>query len=151
LKDRLLTIWAYAVEIVATILVYIALVTWVGTIAIASYVNRTLGDWKTGLGIAFGAAIALWAAFFALLATDFGHELKKRGSATMYSAAIVFSMLVFLGTFLFLIALPRDFSSATAQLVALVLIYATINCFTMVLNLHGLLRLWQDWVRFRSS
>jgi hypothetical protein len=137
-------IWTYAVEAVSAALFSAVFWLTIGVEKIRAWQVDKKPDLLVSVGIAIAASATIFAAYFALLSTDFGRKLRMHGVAAEYTAAFAFPMILFMisaGTFEFVDDNPgRTFS----RFVTFLLCYSCVNCLTMVRNVIELVRLWQD-------
>ncbi len=102
---------------------------------------------------AIGVSTAVWLGFLAMLAVPFGKELRRRRAAAIYSSALAFPIFVFLILVIVLMFLPdakekrqwQAWDLLMPQIACLLTLYAVINSITIVRNVLGLVRLWEDW------
>jgi hypothetical protein len=141
---QLSTVWEYAGEIVAAILIHLALVLFFGVNQVSGWVFEKRVDLGIAAGIAIGLGVALFAAFIAVLCTEFGTKLRMKGEAVPYVVAFGAPILIFLLTFLSLIFVAKDVRSWYLRITSILLIYSCLNCFTVVKNMIGVISLWQD-------
>ena len=100
-------------------------------------------DLLVGLGVLLAINAAVWAVLLAILSTDFGKWLRKRGEALAYTTALAAP--IFISSFAFLVVMFEACSKTrfAPYLATFVLVYALINLVTMVRNVVGLVGLWQ--------
>jgi len=145
------SVWIYLVEVVAAAFLLFALNLLCG--------KQQLFDWKdhhqaelTNLLLGSVAATGItFAAFFAVLTTDFGLVLRRAGEAKFYSVAFGFPLLLFFMTFVGLTFGNSEWGWVYNELIVFLLIYSGINIVTMVKNVTGLVGLWQDVDRARRD
>ncbi|HEY4932579.1 MAG TPA: hypothetical protein VII23_13505 [Terriglobales bacterium] len=142
-KRYLLGLWEYAGELIAAILIYVALRVRYGPESISQFFTNKRSDEAILIGIVFAACIAVGAVFWQLLSSDFGAWLRIKGEAAAYSRAFAFPIIL---SFITLVVLLIFGAKAEGSHFATILvIYNLLNFLTMIFNLHGFVRLWQDW------
>lgn len=141
-SDFVLSVWEYAGEVIAAGLVYVLLRIWFGSASISKFYADKQSAGAILVGIILASCIAVWVAFGALLSSEFGKWLRTTGNATVYSRAFAFPILVSLATLALLLTLSAD--TTAAHFVTIMVIYNLLNFITMIFNLHGLYRLWQE-------
>lgn len=144
LNIQLERVWTYAVEVVASGLVCLLLLIRIGGAAITKWQITKRSDLLILAGIAMGASAAVFAAYFGILPTEFGKRLRLHKAAAEYSAAFAFPMLLLAGTMVALAFLDDESGIAYSIFVMFLLCYSILNFMTMVRNVVGLVRLWQD-------
>jgi len=140
-------VWVYAVEVIAAGLICLLLWLWLGEQAIAKWQVEKRTDLLVFTGVALGLSAAVFAAFFGILATDFGKKLRIRGVAVEYASAFAFPLILLIMTAATLEFLANDSGSALSRAVTFALCYSCLNCVTMVRNVLGVVRLWQELER----
>jgi hypothetical protein len=88
--------------------------------------------------------VALFAAFIAVLCTEFGTKLRLKGEAVPHVVAFGAPVLIFLLTFLALIFIAKGVPWWYLRIISILLIYSCLNCFTVIKNMIGVISLWQD-------
>jgi hypothetical protein len=149
IQGRLLTIWEYAGEVIAALLIYALLRMWFGPAEMADFARTEHSNEVILTSIVFAACVAVFVAFWQILSTELGAEMRKRSEAAAYSRAFAFPILVSLITLVLLLVLGQ--SDWAAHCTTVLVIYNLLNFVTMIFNSQGVIRLWQDWDRFRKS
>lgn len=105
-------------------------------------VRQKSGSANVAVG-AIGVSAAVFAAYFAVLATEFGRELRVHGVAK-YAAAFAFPLVPFAATIAALEMFTKDSGPGLSQAITFLTCYSGLNCITMVRNVLGIVRLWQE-------
>lgn len=148
IQGRLLAVWEYAGEGIAALLIYALLRMWFGAAHISEFARSRHSDEVILISIVLAACVAVFVAFWQILNTELGAEMRKRGEAAAYSRAFAFPILVSLITLVLLLVLgPSDWA---AHCTTFLVIYNLLNFITMIFNSQGVIRLWQDWDRSRK-
>jgi hypothetical protein len=139
--------WEYAVEILLAGLISALAIKLLELSAIRSALHEYREELSLSLLAVFGASAAIWAAFLAVLGTDFGKKLRMHGQATAYSVGLAFPMFTSIVASL-VVPLHTTQSTGFRTAIALyMLTYASITFLNLVRNVIGLIRLWQEWER----
>jgi hypothetical protein len=146
---RTCAVWEYAGEILASALIYLALVLSLGANKVSGWVFAKHGELSVAVGIAVAIGIAIFAAFIAVLCTDFGKQLRLKGEAQPYIVGFGTPILIFLLTLLSLIFITQQTDGWCVRIVSMLLIYSCLNCYTAITNMIGLVSLWQEVDRAR--
>ena len=146
---NLVTIWEYGGEVVAALLIYFLLRESFGVEQISAFCVSKHSEGAILIGLILAACIAICAVFWGLLNTEFGKEIRIRGEAAAYSRAFAFPILISLVNLVLLLTL--DATRLTTHLLIIVSIYNLLTFVTMIFNMQGLVRLWQDWERSRND
>jgi hypothetical protein len=144
-------VWAYAVEVIAAGLVCLFLLIWLGEQAIAKWQVEKRTDLLTFVGAAAAASAAVFAAYFGILSTDFGRKLRIHGVAAEYASAFAFPLIMLTIAAATLEFLTKDSGVALSDTVTFLLCYSCLNCITMVRNVLGVVRLWQEVERVNGK
>jgi hypothetical protein len=153
-RERFLIGWAYIVELVAAYLLYLLVSLVFGALESESFICRTSSVWATACGIAVGVAATVWVAFFSVLGTPFGSELRSRGAASVYSTALAAPIFVFFVATVLFMLLPTSCTGGTgdkigyhrlAQISIFLGVYSVINFVTLVRNVIQLIKLWEHF------
>jgi hypothetical protein len=145
-QPRLSAIWEILGEILASVLLYVALRLWIGEKEIGNFIIAVKADLIVIGAAGMGLAATVWVGFWNMLSSEFGRELRIRGQAAAYSRAFSIALLAY---FLLLaeqplLSLKRN---SVLQLTTVLSIYCLLNFITLIRNVHALVRLWQDWDR----
>ena len=136
--------WAYAVEIIAAGLLCEILRRIVGVDRVHGWQIEKRSDLLVSIGIAVAVNAAIFAAYFALLSTDFGKRLRAHKAAAEYATAFAYPMFLFFVTAIVLEWLGVTAGPVLSCAITFLLCYSCVNCVTMIRNVIGLVRLWQD-------
>ncbi len=147
-RNLLLNVWEYAGEIILAILVYFLLRLIYGPTEFAQFYADRHSDEAVTVGVVLAVCVAICGGFWGLLTTEFGKWLRTTNNATAYSRAFVFPVLLSLINLTLLVIVGAD--KAAADFATILLLYNLINVLTMLFNLHGLVKLWQDWENSRA-
>jgi len=144
-------VWAYVVEIILGILVYVLLLVTVGP----QFLGDVLSDhWATfctvGLAL-FAAGFAGLVCFARFLDSEFGKYLKWRGADEHYLRAYVVQEVMFLGAVLASFATAVLRYGFLVHVTWLILLGATVNSLTVLINTRDLIRLRQQFVCQRDA
>jgi hypothetical protein len=148
-STRLAAIWEYAVEVIASALVFVLILVIFGFDAPAHWVYAHRSDLSIAMSVVAGIGGAILAAFVGILGTDFGAKLRISGEAKAYTAAFGFPILGFLIALVSLLFISQDQDGWALRIASLLLIYSLINCYTMIKNILGLVGVWQQIDRAR--
>ena len=143
-RDQYTLAWGYAVELIAVAFLWILIELRVGFIETAKFLYLKKADIFVFVAIAAGVCGVFFAAFIAAMCVEFGKELRKAGAANEYFVALTIPFLALGAAFAALYLVESAAPAFSAELALFFLIYATINCITMVRNVYGLYKLWQD-------
>ena len=149
-KDQLLTTWAYAGEFIAAALLSMALFLLIGPPVVSGWVFARKQDLMVLTITAAGVSGVIFAAFFAVLSSEFGKKLRLKNVATLYATAFAFPLLVFLGASASMGAVSKGTDTILLKIATFMLVYSLLNCYTMVKNVIGLVKLWQNVDRARQ-
>jgi hypothetical protein len=144
-------LWAYIGEPIAAALLLLLFNLLVGPQVMLVWLGHQQTNLTTLLIVGAAAAGVIFAAFFAVLTTDFGARLRRVGEAKAYIIAFAFPLSLFVVT-LGLVTLGNlAWGSLYMQVCVFLLLYSTINLITMLRNIIGLGGLWQDFDRARNA
>jgi hypothetical protein len=115
-----------------------------GEQAISSWQIEKRTDLLAFTGVATAVSAAVFAAYFAVLSTAFGKELRIRRVAVEYATAFAFPMCLLAVTSASLEFLSKESGPTLSHAVTFLLCYSCVNCVTMVKNVLGIVRLWQE-------
>lgn len=148
---RFLICWAYAGELLLSLLLLVALNLVIGSENVRNWIVKQSAPLGNLLLVGTAATGLTFGGFVAVLTTDFGKELRRAGRATIYVVALAWPLLLFVLTMALLtLATPASgLASIYTYLVPFLLIYSALNFVTMVKNVVGLVGLWQDVDRAR--
>ncbi|QHS52384.1 hypothetical protein [Edaphobacter sp. 12200R-103] len=144
-------IWEYGGEILASVLLLVALNQLIGLEVLRDWLVHKKADLANMLIIAATATAITCSGFFAMLATEFGLQLRQAGEAKAYATAFVFPLMLFATTFALLTLGPIENTQKFDDLLVFLLIYSSLNLLTMIKNVIGLTTLWQDVDRARKN
>lgn len=144
MPNSLTKIWAYAVEPVGAALICTIIWLTIGAEEVRVWQLEKKADILAAIAIAAGVSAAIFAAYFALLSTDFGRKIRMQGAAAEYASAFAFPMILFLISAGALEFLRPNPNLTFSRFVTFLLCYCFVNCVTMIRNVIGLVRLWQD-------
>ena len=144
MRTLLTKIWAYAVEIIASGLFCLILWLTIGADRLREWQIENRSDLLVSIGIAVAVSAAIFAAYFALLSTNFGRRLRMHKAAAEYAAAFAYPMFLFFLAAIVVEWLGKKPGLVLSRFTTLVLCYSCLNCVTMIRNVIGLVRLWQD-------
>ena len=144
MRILLTKLWAYAVETVCAIVLCAIIWLTIGADEVAAWQIQKRPDLLVSIGIGAAVSGTIFAAYFALLSTEFGRKLRVHGVAVEYAAAFAFPMAL-----LVMVAGTLEFSDKNTNLllsrfITFLLCYSCVNCVTMIKNVIGLVHLWQD-------
>lgn len=143
-RIRATKVWTYAVEVVAASLICVLLWLTAGADRMRQWQIEKKSDLLVSIGIAVGVSAAIFAAYFGLLSTNFGRRLRKHNAAAEYATAFAYPMLLLVLAAVVLECLGTDAGPTLSRAATFLLIYSCVNCVTMIRNVIGLVRLWQD-------
>lgn len=143
--------WEYLGEIVASCFLLIALNRLIRIGEMAAWLVRQQSPLANLLVVAAAATAITFAAFFAVLTTDFGLALRRAGEAKEYVTAFGYPLLLFVATLGLLSLGNSNWGSFYTELVVFFLIYSALNFVSMVKNVIDLAGLWQDVDRARKD
>ena len=138
-------------EVILAILVYAILLICFGSGRIIAWGVDKRSGISTITSLAAGISGVTFAAYFAVLATDFGKRLRLAGASVEYAIAFAFPVILFLATTGVWLVISRDSEPYLVEAAVLLLIYSGINCATMVKNVIGLVGLWQGVEKARVT
>lgn len=151
MAKRLELWWAYAGELILSLLLLIALNLLLSLDVMTSWLARSQASLVNLLGVCASATGIAFGAYFALLATDFGLRLRRAGEARTYTVALGLPLIVF-STTLALVSLgSATWGVLYDETVLFLLLYSSINLITMVKNVVDLVGMWQDADRARND
>jgi len=99
---------------------------------------------------ASAVSVCLFAAFIAVLCTDFGRRLRLHGVAKAYSVAFAFPILIFLVTFSLLSSVVPGSNIWFSSAVGYFVVYSGLNSYTIIKNLIDIIRVWEDVDKART-
>uniref|UniRef100_A0A7V4XT60 Uncharacterized protein n=1 Tax=Acidobacterium capsulatum TaxID=33075 RepID=A0A7V4XT60_9BACT len=143
LKKVATKLWGYAVELIAAVLIQIVFTMLLGRSFIFHWIVRDKADVLDLVGLAFALNIAVFAAFLAILATEFGKSLRREKAATEYATAFAFPMFPTVTAAIAVLITAQERSAFASEIAVFALIYAALNCITIVKNVLGVVHLWQ--------
>jgi len=90
-----------------------------------------------------------FAAYVAVLCTEFGRKLRKAGAAVEYLVAFLIPFAAFAVCACCLHSVSNEVPGKSAAITLFLLIYCALNCYSMPKNLVGITKIWQDLDRVR--
>lgn len=151
MAKRLEFAWAYIVELIASALSLMLVNLLTGPQGMLAWFGHQQANLTNLLIVGATTTGVIFAAFFAVLATDFGARLRRKGEAKAYVIAFAFPLSLFVLT-LGLVTLGNlAWGTVYTEACAFLLLYSTINLITMLKNIVDLGGLWQDFDRARNT
>ena len=138
------TAWGYGTESLLTILIWILIERLWGPSRVAHFLFVRKQDIQFTIGLLAAVCGLVFAAYIALLCTEFGKKLRKAEAAVEYLVAFLTPFAAFSVTICGLHFLSNDFPGKSAAFTLFLLIYCLLNCYSMPKNLVGLVTIWQD-------
>jgi len=148
IKDRVLIIWAYILELMITGIIYGTLIRVYGNEFMMDVLENYWRTFTTISGILFGCSVALLIFLGQMLASEFGKYLRWRKADFHYLRAFQIQTMLFFVAAVSPISVALGRNHIIFHGTWLVLLYAGVNGFTVVSNIVGLIRLRQ---KFRSE
>jgi hypothetical protein len=143
--------WEYVSEILASVLLFFTLSQLIGLEVQREWLIHKKIDLANLLIVAAAATAITFGGFFAVLTTEFGLRLRQAGEAKAYASAFGFPLLLFVTTLALLTLGPTENRRNFDYLLIFLLIYCSLNLLTMIRNVIGLTKLWQDVDRARKN
>lgn len=140
-----LSIWEYLGEIVLAVLCCALVLSLFTLEEVHAVLCKLRGDLLVGVITAWALSAAIWIGMIAILASDFGKWLRRRGEAAAYSRALATPVIVYALVVALLIGGACSENRFMIEAKLLALAYSAINLVTIVRNVHGLVVLWQTW------
>jgi hypothetical protein len=148
---RHLAVWEYLSEAVASLLLYLIALIRLSPHRIAKWLFESHSD----IGGMITGALALtgfaFAAFIAILVTDFGTKLRKFGQAKAYTIAFAIPPIANVASLIALVFVRNANSTAAGSFALLLIIYSVISTLTMLKNFIGLVGMWEALEKARST
>lgn len=150
--SKRLVVWSYAVELLASAAVLVALCLWLGAKPVVDFVRTAAIDIATLFGaVMLAAALAFLWTFFSKADTPFYRWLESKGAFKVYVSATTYTVTVsFLSTASLVVAKYLD-SQYVGLVATYLLLLAMVNLYTLVGNVAGLMKLNAAFERARGN
>ncbi len=136
-------IWTYLSELILSSLVCVLLWITSGPSVIGAMIFEKRVELIALTGGAATLAGVVFAAYIALLQTDFGKRIRLQGASLEYAHAIAFPFLLLFLTTVVLSLWGNRTSISQSRAMTFVLVYCGVNFVTMIRNVLGLVKLWE--------
>ena len=147
LRSRPYLLWGYLIEIACALVLYGLIWGITGYADISKFIQITAGHWAQLMGVLFAAALAIWAAFVAITATEFGEYLDQQHRLRAYSTTFLVACAIFFITTALLITAVGVSRSWVHHVAFVALLYSIANAFTVVTNSSKLIFLYATFQR----
>lgn len=150
MTKRYLIWWAYAVELLLSGLLLLALCLWFDSTNVIAFIKNTAIDTATLFSTAmFGTSLAFFWTFYSKADTEFYQWLDSRGALNTYSMATMYVVIISSLSLFSLILLEHINNDKFSLIATFLLILAIINLYTLVRNVIGLMKLNSKFNRLR--
>lgn len=140
--SKVVVVWGYAVELLASVLVVTTLCLWLTTDSLLGFLRIAAIDIATLFGaVMLAASLAFIWTFFSKADTPFYRWLDSKGAFLVYLRAAAYAVLVSLLSMASLVIYKYADSRPLGLAAAFLLVLALLNMYTLVANVVGLMRL----------
>jgi hypothetical protein len=140
-----LIFWAYAVEVLLTLLIYGLLLLYMGNAKAVNLIHEHWGVVLTVAGIIFGVSVAILIWYYQVIDSEFGKFLQWRKVDIQMRRVFQFQTILPFVTICVTVSVAVVQLAVLAHILLFLLLYTCLNCVTVILNMGQISHLKQHF------